>query len=566
MAAGMPAHRSGTGREQDALLDPRAILTSIGVLVYNWDLASDRIEWGRNAAEVLGLGDMAGWSSGREFSALVEPDAGPTLHEAIQNAKETDSGSGVPYSLRYTVRPKPDRVVAVEDSGRWYADANGKPAVVHGMMKVQRPGAETGAAVSGSRERSGFLARIGSEVIETARSKNTLTIVVAAIDNLPALNDEIGFEAADAVIEEVFRRLCSTMRRRDLFARYSGNRFALALRSCPPDQIHVAVDRLIDAVTFEPITTTKGPVSARLVFGAATAPQHATEAAALLRCAEQSLGAAKRGARTPLVLYDPKTMRGERRRGPVARAADVLNLLNQRRITIACQPVVEATSREVAFSEALLRIEGEDGRIVIAADVIPAVERIGLVPLVDIRILEIAASYLASKPDERLSINVSPLTLESSDWLPALSANLGAYPGIADRLIVEITETVAINDPDTARKRLDAMKALGVALAIDDFGAGHTSFRHLRHFPIDLIKIDGAFAQNLARSSDDCFFVRTLIDLAHHLCITAVAEWVEDEAAAKLLTGWGIDYLQGDHCGKPVLITRPDRNPLSLRA
>jgi EAL domain-containing protein (putative c-di-GMP-specific phosphodiesterase class I) len=259
-------------------------------------------------------------------------------------------------------------------------------------------------------------------------------------------------------------------------------------------------------------------------------------------------------------------MRGERRRGPVARSADVLTLLNERRITIACQPVVEATTREVAFSEALLRVEGEDGRVVIAADVIPAVERIGLVPLVDIRILEIAASYLAGKPDERLSINVSPLTLESSDWLPALSANLGAHPGIADRLIVEITETVAINDPDTARRRLDAMKALGVGLAIDDFGAGHTSFRHLRHFPIDLIKIDGAFAQNLARSSDDCFFVRTLIDLAHHLCITAVAEWVEDEAAATLLTGWGIDYLQGDHCGKPVLITRPDRNPLSLRA
>jgi EAL domain-containing protein (putative c-di-GMP-specific phosphodiesterase class I) len=285
-----------------------------------------------------------------------------------------------------------------------------------------------------------------------------------------------------------------------------------------------------------------------------------------LRCAEQSLGSAKRGSRTPLVLYDPKTMRGERRRGPVARSADVLTLLNERRITIACQPVVEATTREVAFSEALLRVEGEDGRVVIAADVIPAVERIGLVPLVDIRILEIAASYLAGKPDERLSINVSPLTLESADWLPALSANLGAHPGIADRLIVEITETVAINDPDMARRRLDAMKALGVALAIDDFGAGHTSFRHLRHFPIDLIKIDGAFAQNLARSSDDCFFVRTLIDLAHHLCITAVAEWVEDEAAATLLTGWGIDYLQGDHCGKPVLITRPDRNPLSLRA
>ena len=90
-------------------------------------------------------------------------------------------------------------------------------------------------------------------------------------------------------------------------------------------------------------------------------------------------------------------------------------------------------------------------------------------------------------------------------------------------------------------------------MAIDDFGAGHTSFRHLRHFPVDLLKIDGAFVQNLSRSGDDRFFVRTLVDLAHHLNITTVAEWVEDEETALLLAGWGVDYLQGRHCGVPAL-------------
>jgi EAL domain-containing protein (putative c-di-GMP-specific phosphodiesterase class I) len=98
------------------------------------------------------------------------------------------------------------------------------------------------------------------------------------------------------------------------------------------------------------------------------------------------------------------------------------------------------------------------------------------------------------------------------------------------------------------------MKALGVAIAIDDFGAGHTSFKHLRSFPVDILKIDGAFVQNLARSSDDRFFVRTLVDLAHHLNITTVAEWVEDEDTARTLAEWGIDFLQGDHCGAPVLV------------
>jgi EAL domain-containing protein (putative c-di-GMP-specific phosphodiesterase class I) len=221
-------------------------------------------------------------------------------------------------------------------------------------------------------------------------------------------------------------------------------------------------------------------------------------------------------------------------------------------MVFALQPVVDATTREVAFSEALLRIQG-DGRAVSAGDIVPALERSGLVPLVDMRILELAVEHLARHPAERLSVNVSPMTLDSPDWLATLAAHIGRSTDIAPRLIVEVTETMAIRDPEAARRKLDAMKALGVAIAIDDFGAGHTSFRHLRNFPIDMVKIDGAFVQNLSRSSDDRFFVQTLIDLAHHLGIATVAEWVEDEETARTLAKWGVDYLQGDYCGLPAL-------------
>ena len=107
------------------------------------------------------------------------------------------------------------------------------------------------------------------------------------------------------------------------------------------------------------------------------------------------------------------------------------------------------------------------------------------------------------------------------------------------------------------RTLLDATRAIGAAVAIDDFGAGYTSFRNLRSFPVDFVKIDGAFVQNLARSCDDRFFVRTLIDLAHHLGIATVAEWVEDEESAARLASWGAAYLQGDHCGLPRLVPTP---------
>ena len=127
---------------------------------------------------------------------------------------------------------------------------------------------------------------------------------------------------------------------------------------------------------------------------------------------------------------------------------------------------------------------------------------------------------------------------------------MSKYDPLQEHLEAQGADTVTMSFTE-----LDAMKALGVTLAIDDFGAGHTSFKHLRNFPVDIVKIDGAFIQNLSRSTNDRFFVQTLIDLAHHLGLTTVAEWVEDEETARLLTSWGVDYLQGDHCGVPFLVS-----------
>jgi diguanylate cyclase (GGDEF)-like protein len=534
--------------------DPRGILTSIGVAVYDWDILGDRLSWAPNAAEVIGLKDLAAFPTGRDFANVVEPGSGTTRREIILGSNLRDEGSGVPYSTRYALRPTAQRLVLVEDTGRWYAGADGQPAVAHGMLRISPPEAAWQTHEGpGQRERTAFLRQIAGEVTDANRSGRPLTLFAVSIDNLSSLNDELGFDGADQVVQEVLSRLRTVMRRRDGFTRYSGNRFAMALRSCPPDQARLAAERIEEAVAGTPIQGPKGPVCVRVLIGAATAPDHALEAAGLLRRAEQSLGVAKRRNGAPFVHYDPEIFRSGERPSSAPGALDVIQLLNARRIVFARQPVVDATTREVVFSEALLRVAGEDGRIVTAGDVVPAMERSGLVPLVDMRILELATAHLADHPEERLAVNISPMTLESPDWLATLAAHIGRRSDIASRLIVEVTETVAIRDPDLARRKLAAMKALGVTIAIDDFGAGHTSFKHLRNFPVDIVKIDGAFVQNLSRSTNDRFFVQTLIDLAHHLGLSTVAEWVEDEETARLLASWGIDYLQGDHCGRPML-------------
>jgi EAL domain-containing protein (putative c-di-GMP-specific phosphodiesterase class I) len=218
---------------------------------------------------------------------------------------------------------------------------------------------------------------------------------------------------------------------------------------------------------------------------------------------------------------------------------------NERRIVTAFEPVVDVRSRQPAFYECLVRMEQADGRALLAPDIVPVAERLGLIRLVDHRVLELAVAELAASPNVRLSLNISPATTMDPDWWTSIESLMQAHPGAGERLIVEITETVAIQDIDDIRGFITRLKNFGSQIAIDDFGAGYTSFRNLRKLGVDIVKIDGAFVQNIARSADDRAFVQTLIDLARRLQIRTVAEWVQDEEAAVILGEWGCDYIQG---------------------
>ena len=193
---------------------------------------------------------------------------------------------------------------------------------------------------------------------------------------------------------------------------------------------------------------------------------------------------------------------------------------------------------------------------------LPVAEKLGLVAQLDQRIFELALDRLVAEPALHLSVNVSVLTLRSPGWVERLAASLGARPGTAPRLIVEIVETLALEPIEEIERLLQRMKGLGLRIAMDDFGAGHTSFRNLRRLGIDIVKIDGAFVQNVARSLDDRVFVRSLADLARHLGLATVAEWVEDEEARRLLRDWGVDLLQGRLLGRPELYEPPAAAPL----
>jgi len=535
-------------------VDPRNLLSSIGEVVYSWDIQSDALSWGPNASDVLGTLPEAAMARGLGFAGLVEPGSGRSRYDAIFSSGGHDEGEGVIYRTRYAAELA-GRRMWIEDAGRWFAGTDGRPACARGVLRLERQVRPEDLMVQTGElgDRSALLERLAAALAEHPPAERPLVVLVAAIDELARLNDDFGHEATDEIIGVVQDRLRSVTRRRDHLVRYSGNRFAILLTGCPQDQVEAAARRFTRAVAQTAIETTRGITLVSLRVGAACAPALSTHAGTLLSAAENALSGARASACAEAMIARRQESRepADTRAGFDVRA---LAALNERRVELALQPIVRARTREVAFHEALLRVEiGRDGAFFATADLIPMLERRGLVRLFDHRVLELALDLLAQETAMRLSINVSPRSLADPEWLDAFLACTSGARTVAERLIVEITETATIDNPTRVAKMLGQMKSRGARIAIDDFGAGHTSLRHLRAFPIDVLKIDGTFTQNLRRSTDDRFYVRTLIDLARHLDVETVAEWVDDELQATMLTEWGVTYLQGHLIGKAEL-------------
>jgi diguanylate cyclase (GGDEF)-like protein len=531
--------------------DLRAVLCSIGEALYTWDLATDSLAWSAGAASALRLPALADVATGRAWARLVEQTSGEPRYDAVMRSVARDAGHGVAFQTRYAVRGAGDTVVWLEDTGRWFAGLDGNPARVHGVVRVvsAADGARIAAGqadpLTGALTRQQLADLLGDEIIRARRQNRTLGFALAGIENLAGINEAYGFDVADEVIAAIAQRLRRVMRRGDRLARYAGNRFGLVLDGCAEEQLPVAAQRFAEAVCAEPVATSGGLLSVRVRIGAVLLPRNGSTAAQAMQNAEEALTDAKAVAGPAWRIYSPDHRRDERRRGNRSVADEIVNALNDRRVGIARQPIMRAVTRDLAFEEALVRVTFADGSLAPAAKVIPVIEKLGLAPLVDHRVLELVAAALAADPAARLSMNVSGDTLCRPEWSDAIRARFALAPPVASRLIVEITETSLIGELAAARSAIRTMRDLGMRVAIDDFGAGHTSFRHLRDLGVDMVKIDGAFVQNVARSCDDRFFVRTLIDLARHLGLEVVAEWVEHEEVASQLEAWGVDYLQG---------------------
>lgn len=235
----------------------------------------------------------------------------------------------------------------------------------------------------------------------------------------------------------------------------------------------------------------------------------------------------------------------------------VATAIEYKQTLLAFQPIMMANdTTKVGFYEALIRVMDETGRIIPAKDFMDVIEETELGRRIDALSINMGLRALHENPALRLSVNMSARSIGYQRWMQNFKRWIERDRSIAERLILEITESSAMELPDMVVRFMDDLQALGVSFALDDFGAGHTALRYFKDFYFDVLKIDGQFVKGIAHDPDNQALTRAMIDIARHFDMLTVAEFVESRDDMEKLIEMGVDCLQGFLFSAPK--TRPD--------
>jgi len=536
--------------DEDTVL---AALAAAGDVAYIWDAAGDRFTW-HGAIDGLTLSMVP---TGKALTKRIHSDDLPLRDQRLA----AHVARGGELDCEYRIRLDNGDYAWVHDRGTATA-LNGKLKRVTGVLRLvtSRKAVEQRLEqlahydeLTGHFNKKRLREALDQIIAGSLRSGSPGAYLAVGIDKLGTINDAYGYKAADSVIIEVGQRLDRCLRVSDVVGRVGGDRFGIVLADCAEQNVAVAAEKILSAVSQVPIDTVAGPVYATVSIGSAAFPEQAKTSHDTMALAETALAEAKRAGRDCFVPYRMSEEQRRRHRHGLALGERVQRALKENRLVFAYQPVVSAETGEVNFSECLLRMVAEDGKIVPAGDFVAAIEQLGFIRLIDRYVLDKAVQEVAEHPGVTLGFNISGLTATDRSWLRAITSILKNRPNVANRLVVEITETAALHDIAESARFVHTLRDLGCRVALDDFGAGFTSLRHLQQLDVDTVKIDGSFVRNLATNAENQVFLRHLVGLAKGLNLTVVAEWVENAAEADILRNEGVEFLQGYFFGAPTL-------------
>jgi diguanylate cyclase (GGDEF)-like protein len=395
-----------------------------------------------------------------------------------------------------------------------------------------------------------FLDRLQQAILRSHRDERGVTVLLLDLDGFKEVNDVLGHHAGDEVLQEVATRLRGALRASDTVARLGGDEFAILLPATDVNRGKLAARKILH--DFEPPFVADGrPVIVSASIGIAGAPWHAATLDELMQKSDSAMYAAKTD-KSGYAVYDPQ--RDHRVYHRLSLASSLREAIDARQFIVDYQPIVHFSSGVVTAVESLVRWNHPELGRLLPDDFIRVAEHTGLVnPLTSFVLERALGDWPPSvRPDTcNISVNVSPRSLHYSAFPGRIRQTLEAHGIPPSTLTLEITENLVMSDPNGAARCLDELHELGVRLVIDDFGKGYSSLSYLRRLPVDEIKIDRTFVLDLADGEDDTL-VRCMIDLAHNLGMTAVAEGVETEFVYQQLADLGCDSAQGYFICRPA--------------
>ncbi len=534
----------------------RSAIDASGDVLYDWDLAADSIIWAGRSVDMLGVSAESLPDSGDGWNLRLSPEDMPQRSRALS---EHFAGRAE-YDVEYRVRMDSGELRWVHDRGRVELSAAGAPERMRGTLRCIDRRKQTEQRLeylvnydelTGHFNKLRLREALEQSMARAERSGKTGAFVVIGIDKLGMINTAYGCESGDAILVDVARCLDDCLRMSDTVGRLGGDRFGVVLEGREEGDADVVADRVLSAIRSLFVDIDAGRLHVSASAGIASYPSSGQNSLDIITHAESALLDAKAKGRDCVHAYEVTEEQRSEYRVSVGIGAEVREAIKEDRLTLAYQPLVDAKTGDITSYECLLRMYAPDGSLVPAGHFIPVVEKLGLMRAVDRRVLELVLEDLERHPDVVLAFNISGLTVADRSWLRSLQSRLRDKRQVAERIILEITETASLYDNEGSARFVEAVRALGCQVAIDDFGAGYTTFHHLKILPVDIVKIDGEFVRDILSSPDNQLFVRNLLALAQSLNLKTVAECVETQEDSEFLKSEGVDLLQGYFFGKP---------------
>ncbi len=409
--------------------------------------------------------------------------------------------------------------------------------------------------LTGLANRSLLNDRLEQAILQAASYGARLAVVFIDLDRFKYVNDSLGHDVGDRLLQGMAERFKACVREFDTVARLGGDEFVLLLNGqSGPDSVATILERVLESVA-QPWRHGTREFEVTCSVGVALYPDDGNDAAALLKHADSAMYRAKEHGRNNFQFFTDDLNLLMKERFEIEN--NLRRALERGQFELHYQPRVDLKQRRVVACEALIRWRLTSGESVPPSKFIPVAEETGLIGPIGEWVLRTACLQNkrwqeAGLPPCVVSVNVSPRQFRREDFIATLKSALldtGLNPAYLE---LELTENMVMHDGEQMIETLREIKRLGVQIAVDDFGTGYSSLSYLKRFPVDRLKIDRSFVGDIAADTDDAPIVRTIIALGHNLGLKVLAEGVETEAQLKFLTDNGCDEMQGYHFSKPV--------------